>query len=135
LRNIILKSSSVLVYVFGLLSMFKSLSIIFNLFHLREIEGNYVLFVVIANLICGVIYLFAGYGIFKEKNWTTNFLFIAAFILIFTFIVLVIYIISGGIYEEKTIIAITIRTFITLIFTLISWNFITKKNQLSGYKI
>jgi len=135
LRNIILKSSSLLVCVFGLLSMFKSLSIIFNLFHLREIEGHYVLFVVIANLICGIIYLCAGYGIFKEKNWTTNFLFIAAFILIFTFIVLVIYIISGGIYEEKTIIAITIRTFITLVFTLISWNFITKKNQFSGYRI
>lgn len=91
--------------------------------------------VVIANLICGIIYLFAGYGFLKEKSRTTNFLFTAAFILIFTFIFLVIYIFTGGIYEEKTIIAITIRTFITLVFALISWNFITKKNQFSEKKI
>lgn len=135
MRNIILKSSSVLVLLFGLFSLFKSLSIIFDLFHIRESEGNYVLVVVIANLICGIIYLCAGYGLFRSKPWTTKFLFSSAFILLLTFIILVIYIITGGIYEEKTIIAILIRTFITLIFTLISWNFITKKNQFSGYRI
>ena len=105
----------------------------FGLFHLREHEGKYVLFVVIANFICSIIYLCSSYGFFKEKKWTATILFVAAFILIFIFIVLVIYIFTGGIYEEKTIMEITIRTFITLIFTLVSWNFISKKFPASGY--
>lgn len=100
---------------------------------MREFEGHYVFFVVISNLICGIIYLCASYGFIKEKKWTTAILFIAAFILIFIFIILVIYIFSGGVYEEKSIIEITLRTFITLVFALVSWNFITKKNQFYSY--
>jgi ABC-type transport system involved in multi-copper enzyme maturation permease subunit len=103
------------------------------LFHARESEGKYFLVVVIGNFICGIIYLCAVYGFFKEKNWTTNILFIAAFILLFTFVILVIYIFTGSVYEEKTILNILIRTFITLVFTLISWNYITKKKQFSEY--
>ncbi|HET7118461.1 MAG TPA: hypothetical protein VFI29_18335 [Hanamia sp.] len=135
MKNIILKSSGILLFLFGLLNLFFSFSIIFDLFKLRKSESNYIFFIEIADLICGIIYLCSGYGLFKEKIWTTKFLFIAAFILIFTFIILMIYIVIGGNYEEKTFIAIPIRTFITLVFTLISWNYITKKNQFPGYKI
>lgn len=127
LKDIILKSSGILLFLFGLFNLFFSVSIIFDLFQVRKPDVNYVLFVVIADLICGIIYLCAGYGFFKGKTWTTKFLFIAAFILLFSFIILVIYIITGGIYEERTIIEIPIRTFITFVFTLISWNFITRK--------
>lgn len=133
MRNIILKSSAFLILLFGLLSLFKSISITFDLFNMRKLEGHYVFFVVISNFICSIIYLSASYGFFKEKNWTTNILFTAALILIFIFAILVIYIFSGGIYEEKTIIEITLRTFITLVFTLVSWNFISKKNQFLSY--
>lgn len=135
MKNIILKSSGILLFLFGLFNLFFSVSIILDLFQLRKSESNYVFLIAIANLICGVIYLCAGYGLFKEKTWTTKFLFSAAFILLFTFIILIIYIYAGGNYEEKTFIAIPIRTFITLVFTLISWNYITKKNQFSGYRI
>ena len=133
MRNIILKSSAFLILLFGLLSLFKSISITFDLFNMRKLEGHYVVFVVISNFICSIIYLSASYGFFKGKNWTTTILFIAALLLIFIFIILVIYIFNGGIYEEKTIIEITLRTFITLVFTLVSWNFISKKNQFLSY--
>lgn len=135
MRNIILKLSAVVIFLFGFLTMFMSVSMIFDLSDARKSAGNYVFFLITANLILGMIYLCASYGFFKEKNWTTTVLFCAAFLLIFIFIILLIYILKGGIYQGKTIMTITIRTFITLIFTLISWNFITKKNQFSGYQV
>jgi hypothetical protein len=134
LKNIILKSSAILLFLFGLLNLFLSLSVIIDLFLAKKPNGFYVYFVVLSDLICGIIYLCAGYGLLKGKRWTTKFLFSAAFILLFTFIIMVLYIFRGGIYEEKTIIAIPIRTFITLVFSLISWNFITRKNQFSEYQ-
>lgn len=130
MRNIILKSSAVFLLLFGLVSLFMTTSIIFDLFNLRRSEGNYVLFIVYANLFCAIIYVFAGYGFFKEKNWTTICLFVASCILIVAFIALLVFIFTGGIYEEKTIIAMTFRTFITMIFTGISWKFLSKKEAL-----
>ena len=130
MRNIILKSSAIFLLLFGLISLFMTISIIFDLFNLRKSEGNYVLFIVYANLICAIIYVCAGYGFFKEKNWTTIWLFVASCILIVAFIALLVFIFTGGIYEEKTIIAMTFRTFITLIFTGISWKYLSKKEVL-----
>lgn len=132
MRNIILKSSGILLFLFGLFDIFFSVSTIYDLFQLGKAESNPVFLMAIADLVCGVIYLCAGYGFFKEKIWTTKFLFSAAFILIFTFIIIIIYTFSGGNYEEKVFIAIPVRTFITLVFTLLSWNFITKKVNFPG---
>lgn len=130
MRNIILKSSAVFLFIFGLLSLFMTTSVIFNLFDIREMEGNYVLIVVYANLICAVIYVCSAYGFFKEKNWTTICLFVAASILILAFIGLLIHIYMGGVYEEKTIKSMSFRTLITLVFTGISWNYLSKEKQL-----
>jgi predicted RND superfamily exporter protein len=53
---------------FGLLTLFLSSSVIFDLFGIRAKEGNYVLFVVWANFISSILYLFAAYGLLKSKN-------------------------------------------------------------------
>ena len=47
---------------FGLLTLFLSTSVIFDLFGIRAKEGNYVLFVVWANFISSVLYLVAPTG-------------------------------------------------------------------------
>lgn len=53
---------------FGLLTLFLSTSVIFDLFGIREKEGNYVLFVVWSNFISSILYLFAAYGFIKHKK-------------------------------------------------------------------
>ena len=52
---------------FGLLTLLLSTSVIFDLFGVRAKEGNYVLFVVWANFISSILYLFAAYGFVKSK--------------------------------------------------------------------
>lgn len=115
------KTTAVVLIGFGLLSLFMSASVIFDLFGIREKEGNYVPFVVWANFICSFLYLFAAKGFLKSRLWTKVVLVVASIILIITFLALKSHISDGGIYEEKTISAMIFRIIITLIFSLIAF--------------
>lgn len=127
MKTTILKVSAVSISLFSLVTLFMSSSVIFDLFGVREKEGNYVLFVVVSNFIAGIIYLLVAYGLFTEKKWATKLLLVAVAILFMSFVGLLIHANTGGIYEHKTIIAMLSRIVITLAFAGISWFFITKK--------
>lgn len=116
-----------IVAFFGIITLFMSTSVIFGLFDIREKEGNYVLFVVIANFICAFLYLAAAYGFFTRQKWTTMTMNAAVAILVITFIGLGIHIYSGGVYEERTVKAMLFRTFLTIGFALISFKYISKR--------
>ncbi|MCF8453376.1 MAG: hypothetical protein K9G42_09240 [Pedobacter sp.] len=118
---------AVIIAGFGLLTLFLSTSVIFDLFGIRAKEGNYVLFVVWSNFISSILYLFAAYGFIKSKNWTATLLGISIFILIAAFIGLEIHIDSGGIYETKTISALIFRIVVTFVFAIIAYFTIPKK--------
>ncbi len=105
-----------LLAAFGLLTLFLSSSVIFDLFGIRAKEGNYVLFVVWANFLSSILYLVAAYGFIKDKKWTIKPLGISAIVLLVAFIGLFIHIDSGGIYETKTIGAMVFRIILTLAF-------------------
>ena len=114
---------------FGLLTLFLSTSVIFDLFGVRAKEGNYVLFVVWANFISSLIYLFAAYGFIKNTKWTSRLLGISAIVLLLAFVGLFIHINAGGIYETKTIGAMAFRTTVTFVFSALSYFTITKNNK------
>ncbi|MFA9388502.1 MAG: hypothetical protein ACERKD_01760 [Prolixibacteraceae bacterium] len=116
-RNKVLRYSiAVVLAAFGLLTLFLSSSVIFDLFGIRAKEGNYVLFVVKANFIASVLYLFAAYGLIGRKKWTTLPLYVSIAVLITAFVGLFVHINSGGIYETKTIGAMVFRITLTLLF-------------------
>lgn len=112
---------------FGLLTLFLSSSILFDLFGIRAKEGNYVLFVVWSNFISSLLYLAAAYGFAASKNWTIQLLTISTLILISSFIGLIIYANLEGIYETKTISAMIFRIAVTLFFTVTAYITIPKK--------
>lgn len=111
---------------FGLLTLFLSTSVIFDLFGIRTKEGNYVLFVVWSNFISSILYLFAAYGFIKNKKWTAKLLGISTLILIAAFIGLKMHASSGGIYETKTMSAMIFRISITFVFAFLSYLTINK---------
>lgn len=112
---------------FGLLTIFLSTSVIFDLFDVRAKEGNYVLFVVYSNFISSFLYLISVYGLLTSKKWTFKTLGLATIILAIAFIGFLYYIQSGGIYETKTVSAMIFRTALTLGFTLFAYFTINKK--------
>jgi hypothetical protein len=111
---------------FGLLTLFLSTSVIFDLFGARAKEGNYVLFVVWANFLSSLIYLSAAYGFIKSKKWTAPLLGISGIVLLLAFVGLFIHINAGGIYETKTIGAMIFRITATLVFLALAYFTINK---------
>ncbi|HEY5368958.1 MAG TPA: hypothetical protein VIJ75_08195 [Hanamia sp.] len=128
MKSIVLFISGFIIGLFGIVTLFMSTAVIFGLFDIREKEGNYVLFVVVANFICAFLYMAAAYGFFTKKRWTTIVLNFSVGILVIAFIGLGIHIYSGGIYEEKTVYAMMFRTFVTIGFLMISLKYISKEN-------
>ncbi len=120
---------------FGLLTLFLSGSLLLDLFEIRAKEGNYVLLVVWVNFIASFLYIFAAYGFFKQKRWTTPILWISLVVLILGGIGLAIHINSGGIYEKKTPKAMIFRTSLTLVFLAFSYFKITKKQLKKSFLI
>ncbi|MBT3385566.1 MAG: hypothetical protein HN778_07695 [Prolixibacteraceae bacterium] len=114
---------------FGLITLFLSSSVIFDLFGIREKEGNYVLLVVWANFLSSILYLFAAYGFIKNSKWTAKYLVASVVILVAAFIGLLIHINGGGIHETKTIGAMLVRTSITIVFLILAYFTICKPRR------
>lgn len=129
-----LKISAILLTLFALITVFMSGSVVFDLFGIREKEGNYVLFIVITNFICGFIYLVAAYGMFFGRTWTTRLLVFATSILTISFVGLIWHISSGGIYEQQTVKAMLFRIAITAVFAGLSWRFTSAEKDYSLIK-
>jgi len=115
------------IFIFGLITLFLSSSVLFDWFGIRAKEGNYELFVVISNFIASVIYLFAAYGFLKGKIFTAKLLTISVAVLVAAFAGLFVHINTGGIYETKTIGAMIFRIILTSLFATAAYFMINKK--------
>ena len=131
MKHIILKITSSALLLFALLTLFLSGSIIFDLFGIREKEGNYVPLVVWANFISSFLYLVAAYGLFKMKKWSVWLLVVSVFILVAAFIGLKLHINDGGLYEAKTVNAMLFRIGLTVFIAIASY-FLLQNKQLSN---
>lgn len=112
--------------LFGFLTLFLTTSVIFDLFGIREREGNFLMFIVWANFISGILYLLSAYGIVKKKKWSVSLLGLSSVILISALIGLFSHISSGGIFEEETLKGMIFRSLLTVSFTVFVY-FISKK--------
>jgi hypothetical protein len=106
---------SSLLALIGVVSVFMTLSIIFDLFGIQKMEGNYVLLIVYTNFLCGLIYIYAALTLWKHLVNSTISLALATALLIAAYIWFTYYIQAGGVYEEKTLKAMTFRTIFTAV--------------------
>ena len=125
----LLKISAIALATFALIAFFLTVSIFFNLFGVRESEGNYVLFVVIANFICSLLYIPAAYGLWYKKDWTSHLLATATAILIIAFIAFLLYINFDGLHEDKTGKALIFRLIISIFFWFVAKKFIPNSKK------
>lgn len=107
---------AVLLGLFGAFTFYLSTSVIFDLFGVRESEGQYVLFVVWANWVCSVLFFAAVYGILKKKKWPVPLLILTVAILLLAEVGLQIHIYAGGAYERKTVFALLFRAGVSGLF-------------------
>ncbi len=134
MKRVLQYSAAIILAVFGLLTLYLSSSVIFNLFDVSTKEGNYVVFVVWANFVSSLLYLAAVWGFVKSKQWTVAPLGTSVILLSAAFLGLFFYINAGGIYEEKTIGAMIFRITLTLVFTILAF-FSRKSSERIGSKM
>ncbi|MFA5620443.1 MAG: hypothetical protein WDA08_09070 [Weeksellaceae bacterium] len=120
--------------LFGAITIFIGISVINDFFGMRERQGYYVPFVVVANTICGFIYLLSAFFIWRKDKKGSKLLFLAFIILLVTIYFFYKYINSGGIYEVRTIYALTFRTSITFLAFLMSVYIIPYKRRKSWHE-
>ena len=103
---------TVIAVVFGLLTIKSGGSVLFVDGVAREEAGNYVPFVLWFNFLSGFAYLIAGAGLFMQKLWAAwmSVFIVAAIIVVFTLFGL--HILNEGLYETRTVAAMSLRTFI-----------------------
>ncbi|HLW06709.1 MAG TPA: hypothetical protein VKY45_04035 [Marinilabiliaceae bacterium] len=118
MEKFILYFTAAVLAFFGLITLFLSSSVILDLFGIRAIEGNYVLFVVWANFISSVLYLFSAYGFIKNRRWTFKLLVISTIILLTATAGLFLHIKLGGVYETKTVSGMIFRIIVTIAFAV-----------------
>ncbi len=111
----------IILVLLGGASVFMASSVIFDWFGIREMEGNYVSFVVYANLICGIIYLYGAYDLIKKPKRAAWLLTFATGLLVIVSVAFAIYIYLGGVHEEKTVFALIFRTSITAFLAWLSF--------------
>ena len=128
MKKILKYSFILLITAFTLLTLFLSSSIIFDLFGIREKEGNYVLFVVFSNFIASLLYLYSILLFLKDKKKAHLPIVIAVLILIGAQIGLHFHIQAGGLFETRTVHALYFRIILSSIFAF-TLRYFQKNNE------
>ncbi len=118
---------TVIAVAFGLLTIKSGGSVLFVDGTFREEMGNYVPFVVWFNFLAGFVYLIAGGGLWMQKHWAV---WISIFIVVATlvvFAILGIHILKGGMFEVRTIAAMSLRTVVWALIAMFAYRKIIRQ--------
>mgnify|MGYP006374702937 CR=1 FL=1 len=97
---------------FGLLTIKEGGTILFGDAAARAAAGNYVPFVLWFNFLAGFAYVIAGIGMWRQQRWAAWLAAAIAVATALTFAAFGAHGASGGAYEQRTVIAMSLRTLV-----------------------
>ena len=107
-RSLWVTAVSMFAILFGLMTLKSGGSVLFTE-AASKAAGDYVRFVVWFNFIAGFAYIAAGVGIWKLQRWAGALSAIIAISTLLVFVAFGVYVMSGGSYEMRTVVAMTFR--------------------------
>ena len=116
-----LRLAAVVAVAFGLLTIKEGGTILFGDEAVRAAAGNYVPFVLWFNFMAGFAYVIAGAGLWMQQRWGA---WLAVAIVVATalaFAAFGAHVVSGGAYEQRTLIAMSLRTLVWAAIAAIAW--------------
>jgi uncharacterized membrane protein (DUF2068 family) len=117
---ITLRIFSLIAVVFGLLTLKEGGSVIFDVGSARQAAGNFVPFVVWFNFLSGFFYIAAGAGLWRQKRWAVSLSVILLISIAITYLLFGIHAFNSGRYEIQTVYAMTLRTFLWGVISIVS---------------
>ncbi len=113
--------SAIIAVVFGVMTIKSGGSVLFIDGEARQAAGNYVDFVLWFNFLAGFFYIATGLGIWLEKTWAPMAAITIATLTLLVFAAFGIHILNGGEYEQRTVIAMSIRTLVWAAIAVTCW--------------
>ncbi|MBY0577017.1 MAG: hypothetical protein K2P67_10555 [Gallionellaceae bacterium] len=106
---------------FGLLTIKEGGMILFGGEAAHTAAGNYVPFVLWFNFVAGFAYVVAGVGLWLQQRWAVWLAVAIAAATILTFAAFGVHVYSGGAYEQRTVIAMSLRSLVWVTIAAIAW--------------
>lgn len=122
--------TAIVAVIFGVMTLKSGGSVIFFDGEARQAAGNYINFVVWFNFIAGFFYIATGTGIWLQKSWALTTAIIIASLTLLVFAAFGIHIYNGGEYEQRTIVAMSLRSFIWMVIAIKAYRVILATHQL-----
>lgn len=118
---------AVVAILFGAMTIKEGGSVLFWSETARSAAGKFVPFVLWFNFLAGFFYILAGVGLFMRKRWAAILAFLIAAATVSVFLAFGLRIISGGGYETRTIIAMTMRSGIWIVIASLAHVFLVRR--------
>ncbi len=109
-RGWLISSLAIVAILFGLMTIKEGGAVLLGDEAALAAAGNYVPFVLWFNFLSGFAYIAAGVGLWLQQRWAVWLAVAIAVVIALIFSALGLHINSGGAYEQRTLIAMSIRT-------------------------
>ncbi len=120
-NTLIFRLMSIVAILFGILTLKTGGMVLFTEGEAHQAAGNYVPFVLWFNFIAGFIYIIAGLGLWRQRSGATSLALAITVATVAIFIVFGLHIYSGGSYEMRTVVAMSLRSGIWFSITLTAY--------------
>jgi uncharacterized membrane protein (DUF2068 family) len=111
---------SLVAVLFGLMTLKEGGAVLFGSEEARAAAGNYVPFVLWFNFLSGFAYVIAGIGLWMQQRWAVWLAVAIVVAIAVTFAAFGIHIYSGGAFEQRTVIAMNMRTLVWVAISFIA---------------
>lgn len=126
-RGYLIRAIALVAIAFGLLTIKEGGSVLFGDAAARTAAGNYVPFVLWFNFIAGFAYVVAGIGLWLLQRWAVWLAVSIAAATALTFAAFGAHIVSGGAYEQRTVIAMSLRTLVWVAISSLAMQALRRK--------
>jgi uncharacterized membrane protein (DUF2068 family) len=126
-RGLLIRAISLVAVGFGLLTIKEGGTILFGGEAAHAAAGNYVPFVLWFNFMAGFAYVVAGIGLWLQQRWAVWLAVAIAAATALTFAAFGVHVYSGGVYERRTVIAMSLRTLVWATIAAIAWHRLVRR--------
>lgn len=120
-RGIWMRVIALIAIGFGLMTIREGGAVLFYDGAGRDAAGSYVPFVLWFNFLAGFAYVIAGVGLWMRRRWATWLAMAIAVATALVFLAFGVHVALGGAWEQRTVIAMTLRTLVWVGIAAIAW--------------
>lgn len=126
-RGWLISSLAIVAVLFGLMTIKEGGAVLLGNEAAVDAAGNYVPFVLWFNFLSGFAYIATGVGLWLQQRWAVWLAVVIAAAIALTFAAFGMHINAGGAYEQRTVIAMTMRIVVWTVIAGVAARMVLRK--------